>query len=105
MFTIITYHGQETFQIPIIRYINSVVYVQCEIDNILCSVWSWAQAYIDDIKCEARSLPDLLDKLQTLFKYFVTYNISICLTKSFFNYPNVALLGQPVNSFDLMISE
>ena len=35
MFTLVTHHGQETFQVPIMDYINSVAYVQREIDNIL----------------------------------------------------------------------
>ena len=55
--------------------------------------------------CEARSLPDLLDKLRTLFEIFLKYNISISPTKSFLNYPDVALLGQRVNSLGLTTSE
>ena len=38
MFTIVIHHGQETFYVPIIGYINSVAYVQREIDNILQNV-------------------------------------------------------------------
>ena len=38
IFTVITHRGQETFQVPIIDYINSVAYVQREIDNILYDV-------------------------------------------------------------------
>ena len=38
MFTVITHRGQETFQVPIMGYINSVAYIQREIDNILRSV-------------------------------------------------------------------
>lgn len=38
MFTVVTYRGQETFQVPIIGYINSVAYVKREIDNILREV-------------------------------------------------------------------
>lgn len=34
-FTIVMYHGQETFLVLIIGYINSVAYVLQEIDNIL----------------------------------------------------------------------
>ena len=105
MFTVITHRGQETFQVPIMGYINLVAYVQRKIDNILRSVRSWAQAYIDDIVCGAKSLPDLLDKLRTLFEIFLKYNISISPTKSFLNYPNMALLGQWVNSLGLMTSE
>lgn len=38
MFTIVTHRGQKTFQVPIMGYINSVAYVQREIDNILREV-------------------------------------------------------------------
>lgn len=105
MFTVVTYRGQETFQVPIMGYINSVAYIQREIDNILRDVQSWARAYVDDIVCGARSLPDLLNKLRTLFEIFLYYNISIKPTKSYLNYPDVALLGQRVNSLGLTTSE
>lgn len=42
MFTVVTHCGQETFQVPIMSYINSVTYVQQEIDNILFEVQAWA---------------------------------------------------------------
>ncbi len=38
MFTVITHRGQETFQVPIMGYVNLVAYVQHEIDNILRDV-------------------------------------------------------------------
>ena len=105
MFTFITHHGHQTFLVSIIEYINLVTYVQCEIDNILRSVWLWARAYIDDIVYGARSLPNLLEKFQTLFEIFLKYNISISPTKSYLNYSDVALLGQQVNSLGLTTLE
>lgn len=84
-------------------YINSVGYVQREIDNILREVRAWARAYVDDIVCGAKSLPDLLNKLQVLFDIFLHYKISIKPTKSFLNYPDIGLLGQRVNSLGLNI--
>lgn len=63
MFTIVTHRGQETFQVPIMGYLNSVAYIQREINNILCRVQAWAQVYVDDIVYGAKSLPDFLDKL------------------------------------------
>lgn len=77
MFTVVTHQGQETFQVPIMGYINSVAYVQREIDNILREVREWARAYVDDIVCGGKSLPDLLTKLRVLFDIFLRYNISI----------------------------
>ncbi len=105
MFTIITHQGQETFQVLIMGYINSVAYVQCEIDNILREVREWTCAYVDNIVCGGKSLPDLLTKLRMLFDIFLHYNISIQPTKSYLNYPNMALLGQRVNSLGLSTSE
>ena len=105
MFTVITHHGQETFQVPIMGYINSVACVQREMDNILRDVRAWARAYMDDIICAAKSLTDPLQKLRILFDIFLKYNISIKPTKSFLNYPDVGLLGQQVNSLGLTTSK
>lgn len=105
MFVVVTHRGQVTFQVPIMGYINSVAYVQREIDNILREVRAWARAYIDDIICGAKLLPDLLNKFQVLFEIFLRYNISIKLTKSFLNYPDVGLFGQKVNSLGLTTSD
>lgn len=105
MFTVITHHGQEIFQVSIIEYINSVAYVQCIIDNILRTIKAWPQAYINDIVYGAKSLPDFLGKLRTLFEIFLAYNISISPTKSYFNYPHVVLLGQRVDSLGLTTSK
>lgn len=82
MFTIVTHYGQKTFQVLIIEYINSVVYIQREIDNILQNVCTLAWAYMDNIICRAQSLFDLLEKLHILFNIFLKYNISIKLTKT-----------------------
>ena len=105
IFTVVTHRGQETFQVPIMSYINLVAYLQQEIDNILHQVRAWARAYVDDIVCDAKSLHDLLDKLRVLFEIFLHYNISIKPTKSFLNYPDVRLLGQRVNSLGLNTSD
>lgn len=99
MFTIITHRGQETFQVPIIGYINSVPNVQCQIDNILHPICDWTRPYVDDIICGARSMEELVARLCELFQICLHYNISIKPPKFFLNYPDVGLLGQQVNSF------
>lgn len=87
------------------RYINSVAYIQREIDNILRGARAWARAYVYDIICRAKSFFDLLKKLRILFDIFFKYNISIKPTKSFLNYPNVGLLSQWVDFLGLTTSE
>lgn len=74
-------------------YINSVTYIQREIDNILRDVWDWVQVYIDNIICDAKSLDDMLEKLRILFQIFVSFNISIKPTKTFLNHSDIGLLG------------
>lgn len=101
MFTVVTHRGQKIFQVPIMGYINSVAYIQREIDNILCEVRNWACVYVDDIICDAKSLDNLLSKLRILFEIFMAYRILIKPTKSFLNYPDVSLLGQRVDSLGL----
>lgn len=48
---------------------------------------------------------NLVIKLCTFFKIFLRYNISIQPMKSYLNYPNIALLGQCVNSLGLLTSK
>ena len=105
MFIVVTHYGQETFQVPIMGYINSVTYIQQEIDNILRKVQAWVRAYVDDIVCSAKLLSNLLSKLQVLFDIFLRYNILIKPTKFFLNYPDVELLEQKVNSLGLTTSD
>ena len=105
MFTVLTHKSQETFQVPIMGYINFVTYVQREIDNILHNVRDWAKAYINNIICGETSLKDLFHKLRILFEIFLHYNISIKPTKSYLNYPDVGLFGQQVNSLGLTTSD
>lgn len=75
-------------------YINSVDYLQHEIDNILRDVRDWARAYIDDIICNGSSLDNLLRKFRALFEIFLHYNISIKPTQLYLNYPDIGLLSQ-----------
>lgn len=74
-------------------YINSVAYVQQEIDNIFQDIQAWAQTYVNNIIYGAKSLLDLLNKFRVLFNIFFYYNISIKPTKSYLNYPDIAFLG------------
>lgn len=89
-----------------IGYINSVVFVKEEIDNILRNVYAWARVYVYDIICGAKSLPDFFKKLRILFSdIFLKYNISIKLSKFFLNYFDVGLLGQKINFLGLTTFE
>ena len=104
MLTVVTHRGQETFNVPVMGCMNSIAYVQRQIDKILRPV-KHARAYIDDVVTGATSFQQHLKDLRELFQLFVDYNISISPTKTFLGYPDVNLLGQRVNSLGLTSSE
>ena len=105
MLTVISHRGQETFNVPVMGCMNSVAYVQSQIDRILRPVKAFASAYIDDVVSGAKSLPEHLSHLRQLFQLFVDYNIAISPNKTFLGYPNVNLLGRRVDSFGMATAE
>ena len=105
MLTVVSHRGQETFNVPIMGCMNSIAYVQRQIDKILRPIKEFAQAYIDDIVCGSKSLPEHVSHLRRLFKLLVDYNIAIAPTKTFLGYPNINLLGRRVDSFGMATAE
>ena len=105
MLTVVSHRGQETFNVPVMGCMNSIAYVQRQIDRILRPVKDFASAYVDDIVSGAKSLPEHLRHLRQLFQIFVEYNISISPTKTFLGYPNVKLLGRRVDSLGMATPE
>ena len=105
MLTVVSHRGQETFNVPIMGCMNSIAYVQRQIDKILRPIKEFAQAYIDDIVLGSKSLREHVEHLRRLFPILVQYNIAIAPGKTFLNYPNVNLLGRKVDSFDMATSE
>lgn len=104
MLTVVTHRGQETFNVPIMGCMNSIAYVQRQIDKILRRLRK-AKAYIDDIVTGAATLPEHLQDLRSLFGLFVEYNITVSPNKAYLGYPDVNLLGRKVNSFGLISPE
>ena len=105
MLTVISHRGQETFNVPVMGCMNSIAYVQRQIDRILRPVKAFASAYVDDVVTGAKSFSEHLANLRQLFELFVEHNISISPTKTFLGYPNVNLLGRRVDSFGLATAE
>lgn len=93
IFIIVTNHNQKIFQVPIMRYIIWMAYVQHEIDKILQDIYTWVYTYIDDIIYKTKYLPNLFKKLHIIFNIFLEYNLSIKLSISFLIYPKIRLLS------------
>ena len=105
MLTVISHRGQKTFNVSIMKCINSIAYVQRQIDKILRSIKDFAQAYIDDIVVGFKSLREHIAHLRRLFQLLIEYNIVIAPIKTFLNYSNINLLDRKVDSFDMAIAE
>ena len=101
MLTVVSHRGQKIFNVSIMRYMNSIAYVQRQIDKILRSIKDFAQAYINDIVVGSKSLREHIAHLRRLFQLLVEYNIVIAPTKTFLNYSNINLLDRKVDSFDM----
>ena len=105
MLTMVTHRGQETFNVPVMGCMNSIAYVQRQIDTILRSLRAHTRTYIDDIVSGARSMTEHITRLRAIFELLSTYNISINPGKTFLGYPSVDLLGQHVNSLGMSTAE
>lgn len=104
LFTVITHRGQETFNVPVMGFVNSIAYVQRQIDKILRDV-KHAHAYIDDIISGSITFEQHLIDLRQLFSTLLEANITISPKKTFLGYPSINLLGQHVNSLGLSTSK
>ena len=100
--TIIIHREQKNFNVIVMRFRNSSIYVQRQIDRILRFSKNFAKTYIDDIMIFFKSLKDHLLHLRNVFDILKSNNISIKSTKSFIDYFSVSLLNQRVNFFDLI---
>ena len=103
-FTIVSHREQETFNVAVMSYRNSSVYVQRQIDRILRS-YDFVRAYVNDIVIFSDNLNDHIKHLRAIFQILKTNNISVNLKKAFLKYFSVTLLKQHVIFFDLSTDE
>ena len=89
----------------IIKCINSIIYVQRQIDNILRFMKIFIKIYINNVVIKTKFLIKHFFNLRSLFQLFVKHNISISLIKIFFDYSNVNLLERRVNFIKKFIIE
>ncbi|KAL3428067.1 hypothetical protein PVAG01_01576 [Phlyctema vagabunda] len=103
--TVVTHRGQESFNVVVMGFKNSVSYVQRQIDRILRPYADHARAYIDDVVIFSKSLQDHVRHLREIFALFVRLGITIKPSKTFLGFPTVQLLGQHIDSLGLATSE
>ena len=87
------------------KFINSILYVQCQIDDILQSLHEFVQAYINDIIMFSKTLKKHKNHLHHLFFLFIERNIIINLKKTFIEFSTIQFLNQKVSFLSLTITE
>ena len=105
--TISSHRGQETSNVAVMGFRNSVAYVQRQIDKILRPFRAFARAYIDDIVDFTKSpmIRDYVSYLRPVLETLRKYKISLSPSKTFLGYLFIILLGQKVDAFRLTIAD
>ena len=88
----------------VMKYKNSSVYVQKQIDRILKS-FDFARVYVNDIVVFSKIMNEHFEHLRVVFRILKNNNISINFKKAFFEYSSITLLDQYVTFFELFTDE
>ena len=83
------------------RFQNSSLYIQYQIDWILQLHCSYTWAYIDDIVVFFKTLEKHLVHLNNIFKLLTSLNIVFISIKTFLEFLSITFLSQKVDSFSM----
>ena len=90
------------FKIAVMSYRNSPAYIQRMINKVLRQQHEFARAYVNDIVIFSVMLKEHLQHLHEVFNVLTEKNICLSLKKSYLDYPSVKLLGQRVDTLELV---
>ncbi|KZZ87858.1 Chromo domain-like protein [Ascosphaera apis ARSEF 7405] len=98
---VISHRGQETFNVAIMGYINSIAYVARQMANILRGCEDFCVTYVDDIVVYSATYEDHLFHLRIVLNRLRGYNITLSPEKTFLGFNSVTVLGQRVSSLGM----
>ena len=102
---VMNYRNQKSFNVVVMKYKNSSVYVQRQIDRLFRVYRKFVKAYVDDIIIFSRIWQEHVNHLYQIFIKLISVNIFIKFTKAFIDYSSMQLLSQKIDSLDLFTSE
>ena len=102
--TVVSYRGNEQWNVAVMGFKNNLAYVQKQIDGLLRPFKTFARIYIDDVVIFNQSVKKHTGHFEYIFNLFDKMNIVLKFSKSYIGYPTVALLNQKVDNFGLSIS-
>ena len=104
-FIVVIHREQKSFNVAIINYKNSSIYVQRQINRLFRAFRYFARIYVDDIIIFSKTKKKHETHLREIFVVLTKNNIFIKFTKTFFDYSLIFFLNQKIDSFELIISK
>ena len=102
---VITHREQESFNVVVMNYKNSSIYVQRQIDRLFRFYRAFAKTYVNDIVIHSNILQKHFAHLTKIFDMLRVNNIFIKFEKTFIDYFIVHLFDQKIDSLDLITIE
>src|SRR5436190_22052927 len=87
------------------RFINSIIYVQQQLDNKFRNFQEFCRVYIDNIIIISTTLKKHLKHFNKIFDKFAELHISLTFSKFYIDFLNIKLLEQQVDNFNMSTSE
>ena len=101
--TVVSHRDFEQWNVAMMNYRNSSIYVQRQIDFILREYRHFAKIYVNNIIVFFNSLKKHLKHLKQIFVLFKRMNIAFKFIKKILKYFTIFLLNQRVNNLNLII--
>ena len=99
--TIISHKKQKQYNVTVMSFKNSSIYVQRKINVMLRIYKVFARVYVNDVMIFSHTLKKHIVHLHAIFELFDFFDITLSSKKSFFDYFTIALLNQKIDVFDL----
>ena len=99
-----THYSQEFFKVAIMKFHNSLSYIQHQADRLFKNLLK-IKVYINDIVIRSETFKQHVVHLRRLFQHLIEKRISLKSIKAFINFLNVTLLDNVINIFELFITQ
>ena len=99
--TIVIHREVEQWNVAVMKFKNSSVHVQRQMNNCLRKFRGFARSYIDDVMIFSKILEEHLQHLQQVLELLKELNITLKSTKTFLSFSSIAFLEQKINAFEL----
>src|SRR5436190_643363 len=87
------------------KFINSIVYVQQQLDNKFGNFCRFYRIYINDIIIISTILEKHMKHLNKIFDKLAEFHINLTFSKFYINFLNIKLLEQQVDNLDMSTSK